>query len=87
MKHYDIYIDNANTFTVTIDNPINYADTVDCYGDCNGNVGFEYIGANGVPDPSWEQWFQMVLQMVNYAQVHITSHSLILVVAKQQLII
>ena len=52
----DIYIDNANTFTVTIDNPINYADTVDCYGDCNGNVDFEYIGANGVPDPSWEQW-------------------------------
>ncbi|MAR20473.1 MAG: hypothetical protein CMD25_00180, partial [Flavobacteriales bacterium] len=52
----DIFIDNANTFIVTTDNPINYADTVNCNGICDGYVIFQYNGANGVPDTSWEQW-------------------------------
>ena len=52
----DLEIDNGTLFEVTTTNPTNYADTVDCNGMCNGFVQFNYIGQNGSPDPSWQQW-------------------------------
>ena len=67
----DIFIDNANTFIVTTDNPINYADTVNCNGICDGYVIFQYNGANGVPDTSWEQWSGGNLNG-DYVQEHTT---------------
>ena len=50
------FISNPGPFSVTTLNSVSSADTVDCYGDCNGLVQFNYSNQNGTPNPSWEQW-------------------------------
>jgi len=51
-----LFISNPPPFSVTTQNPVSSADTVDCNGDCNGLVVFVFNGENGTPNASWEQW-------------------------------
>ena len=54
---YDsIVINNALPFTVSTVNPAIYADTVECNGDCNGTVQFNYFNNNGSTASIVQQW-------------------------------